>query len=270
MSSAAEIWSHRTLVSNLVQRDLKSKYKRSVLGWTWSLINPLATLAVFSLVFGVFLRGEPPVAGNGTLENYAIFLFCGLVSWNSFNNTYNAALTSLEDAGPLLTKVYFPPECPPIAGALSELYQTAIELLVLVAIMGIVGNLGWTTLLAPVALLTSSAFGLGLGMMAGLWNVRYRDVAYISTIVLQLLFYGTPIIYPRSIVPATAWGWLPIGRLIDLNPMTHFVGIFRDLVYGLELPSARSSAYAAVWVVGALALGWWTYASQAPRIIEDL
>lgn len=270
MSSVAEIWEHRTLVSNLVQRDLKSKYKRSVLGWAWSLINPLATLAVYSLVFGVFLRGTPPVAGNGTLQNYAIFLFCGLVVWNAFYNSYSAALNSLEDAGPLLTKVYFPPECPPIAGSLSELYQVVVELVVLVAVLAVAGNLGPTMLLAPLVLVSASAFGLGLGMIAGLWNVRYRDVAYISTIVMQLAFYATPIIYPRSRVPETAWGWLPIGRIIDLNPMTQIVGMFRDLVYGLELPTARSAGYAAVWVLAALAAGWWTYASQAPRIIEEL
>ncbi|MGI9577086.1 MAG: ABC transporter permease [Microthrixaceae bacterium] len=270
MSTAAQVWSYRTLISNLVQRDLKSRYKRSVLGWSWSLINPLATLLVYSLVFGVILRGVPPVAGNGELQNYAIFLFCGLVAWNAFYNTYTAALNSLEDAGPLLTKVYFPPECPPIAGALSEVYQTAIEMLVLLGVMVIVGNLGATTLLAPLGLIAASVFGLGLGMVAGLWNVRYRDVAYTSTIVLQLLFYGTPIIYPRDIVPETAWGWLPLGRLIDLNPMTHFVGVFRDLVYGLELPSVASTAYASFFMLGALALGWWTYASAAPRIIEEL
>ncbi|MEZ5239748.1 MAG: ABC transporter permease [Microthrixaceae bacterium] len=270
MSSAAQIWDHRTLVSNLVQRDLKSKYKRSVLGWAWSLINPLATLAVYSLVFGVFLRGVPPVAGNGTLQNYAIFLFCGLVAWNAFHNSYTAALNSLEDAGPLLTKVYFPPECPPIAGSLSELYQVAVELVVLVVVLGIAQNIGPTMILAPFVLLGASAFGLGVGMIAGLWNVRYRDVAYMSTIAMQLAFYGTPIIYPRSIVPETAWGWLPIGRIIDLNPMTHIVGILRDLVYGLELPSLGSAVYASLWVVAALGAGWWTYASQAPRIIEEL
>lgn len=270
MSSVAQIWDHRTLVSNLVQRDLKSKYKRSLLGWAWSLINPLATLAVYSLVFGVFLRGIPPVAGNGTLQNYAIFLFCGLVGWNAFYNSYTAALNSLEEAGPLLTKVYFPPECPPIAGTLSELYQVAVELAVLLVVLAVAGNTGPTMLLAPLVLLAASGFGLGLGMIAGLWNVRYRDVAYISTIVMQLAFYGTPIIYPRSIVPETAWGWLPIGRIIDLNPMTHIVGILRDLVYGLELPSFRSAVYAALWVTGALCAGWWTYATQAPRIIEEL
>jgi ABC-2 type transport system permease protein len=197
-------------------------------------------------------------------------LFVGLVSWNAFNNTYQGALTAFEDAGPLLTKVYFPPECPPIAGAISVLYQTVIEMVVLFVVMALVQNFAWTTLLAPFALLASSLFGLGFGMMAGLWNVRYRDVAYISVIGLQLLFYGTPIIYPQSVVPDTAWGWLPIGDLVNLNPMTHFVNILRSLVYGLEMPSIRSVGYAFLWVVVAVVAGWATYSRRASRIIEEL
>jgi ABC-2 type transport system permease protein len=270
MSSAAQIWAHRTLISNLMQRDLKSKYKRSLLGWSWSLIAPLATLAVYSLVFGVFLKAEPPVAGNGTTQNFAVYLFCGLVAWNAFFNTYNGSLGALEGAGPLLTRVYFPPECPPIAGALSILYQTVTELVILVTVMAFVGNIGWTTLLAPFALVATSLFGMGLGMIAGLWNVQYRDVAYISAIVLQLLFYGTPIIYPQTLVPATVWGWFPVGRLIELNPMTQYVGIMRSLVYGLELPSFGSVAYASAWSLGTVLLGWAIYSRRAPSIIEEL
>jgi ABC-2 type transport system permease protein len=270
MSTPAQIWAHRTLISNLIQRDLRSKYKRSLLGWSWSLLAPLATLAVYSLVFGVFLRAEPPVAGNGTTQNFALYLFCGLVVWNAFLNTYNGSLGALEEAGPLLTKVYFPPECPPLAGAISILYQTAIELTILVVVLALVGNLGWTMLLAPLALLGASVFGLGLGMIAGLWNVQYRDVGYISAIVMQMLFYGTPIIYPESIVPETAWGWIPVGRLIELNPMTQFVGIMRSLVYGLDLPSPSAVAYASTWASGVMVAGWLIYSRRAPRIIEEL
>lgn len=270
MSTPAQIWAHRTLISNLVQRDLKSKYKQSLLGWSWSLIAPLATLAVYSLVFGVFLRAEPPVAGNGTTRNFALYLFCGLVAWNAFINTFNGALGSLDSAGPLLTRVYFPPECPPIAGALSVLYQTITELVILVVVLLFIGNIGWTTLLAPLALVGVSLFGLGMGMIAGLWNVQYRDVAYISAIVMQMLFYGTPVIYPENLVPETAWGWLPIRSIIEANPMTQFVGIMRSVVYGLELPSPRSVAYASIWMVGMLVFGWYAYARQAPRVIEEL
>ncbi len=89
MSTPAQVWQYRTLIGNLAQRDLKSRYKKSVLGWLWSLINPAVTLGIYTVVFGVFLGAEAPVAGNGTTQNFALFLFCALVAWNFFSGTIN-------------------------------------------------------------------------------------------------------------------------------------------------------------------------------------
>ena len=112
MSTPAQVWSYRTLIVNLAQRDLKARYKKSFLGWAWSLINPAATLGIYTLVFGVFLKGQAPTAGNGSLNSFALFPFCGLVLWNLFSGVINTSIMSFLNAGGLLTRTYFPPEAP--------------------------------------------------------------------------------------------------------------------------------------------------------------
>ena len=94
MSSPATVWSYRTLIVNLAQRELKSRYKKSFLGWAWSLINPATTLAIYSVVFGVFFGSQAPVAGNGHTTAFALYLFCGLVTWNFFSGTVNTSIAS--------------------------------------------------------------------------------------------------------------------------------------------------------------------------------
>jgi ABC-2 type transport system permease protein len=119
LSTPAQVWQYRTLIGNLAQRDLKSRYKKSVLGWLWSLINPAVTLGIYTVVFGVFLGAQAPVAGNGTTQNFALFLFCGLVAWNFFSGTVNTLIGNFAGAGGLLTRTYFPPECPMVSGLIT-------------------------------------------------------------------------------------------------------------------------------------------------------
>ena len=117
MPQLTEIWTYRGLVGNFAQRELRGKYKGSALGWFWSLLNPLATLGVYALVFGVFLKFSPPVAGNGELQNFAVYLFTGLVAWNFFHAVVTGSIGALAASGPLLKKIWFPPFAPVIGGA---------------------------------------------------------------------------------------------------------------------------------------------------------
>lgn len=269
MSSAAQVYAHRNLISNLARRDLKAKYKRSVLGWLWSLINPAATLGVYTLVFGVILQGNAPVAGNGELRSFALFLFSGLIAWNLFANTLNSSMQSFEGSSPLLTKIYFPPECPAIAGVAGVLLQSVLELLVLVVIMAVVGNLSWTLLLFPALFLLLALFAGGLGMILSLMNIRYRDVSYLVSILLQVLFYCTPIVYDVTQVPEHVGG-LPARRLFELSPTTQFVVCFRDIVYFLRVPPFGSMVYVVVVTGVVFTFGWWWFGRNAPKIIEEL
>ncbi len=264
MSTPAEVWSYRTLIVNLAQRDLKSRYKRSLLGWMWSLINPAATLGIYTLVFGFFLKGTAPVAGNGHSSNFALYLFCGLVVWNLFSGVVNTSIGSFQNAGGLLTRTYFPPECPMVAGLVTVLIQAAIEAAILIFFMGVIGNLSFTMLLIIPIFFLMSCFSFGIGLVLGLLNIRFRDVFYLVGIAMQVLFYSTPIVYPLEIVPESA------QRILELNPLTSFVYSMRQVAYTLDFPTTSNwlvmIGAAAVSLVG----GWIIFGRYAPTVIEEL
>jgi ABC-type polysaccharide/polyol phosphate export permease len=265
VSSATQVWSYRGLIGNLAQRDLKSRYKRSILGWTWSLLNPAATLAIYTMVFGYFLKIEPPVAGNGHLKSFGLYLFAGLVCWNFFNNIMVGSMSSLIGVGSLLRKVYFPPEAPAIANALAVVTQTVIEACVLILVFVVAGNTSWTMIFVPFILVFLMLFSLGIGLVLSLLNVYFRDINYLTTILLNLLFYATPIIYTMKIVP----DGLPT-TLISLNPLTQFVGAMRDCVYLLEPPTAgRWLGIIAASLISFFG-GWWIFARYCRDISEEL
>jgi len=264
-----ELWSFRNLVGNLASRDLRSKYKKSVLGWSWSLINPAATLLIYTLVFGTFLKIEPPVAGNGSTKVFALYLFAALIVWNFFNAVIVGSMSALTGAGPLIKKVYFPPEATVLANTLASLLQTGIETAVLVVVMIVVGNVSWTFLLFPFILALFICFCIGLGLMASISNAYYRDVSYLIAISLNLLFYATPIIYPLDTVPETLHG-IPIRAIIQANPLTEFVQASRDCFYLLRVPSAGSIAWMTISSIGTLVVGWFVFQRQAAHVAEEL
>ena len=201
MAYVTQVWSYRGLIGNLAQRELKARYKRSVLGWAWSLINPAATLLIYTVVFGTLMRVEPPVAGNGTLKSFALYLFCGLIIWNFFNGVVIGSMGSLWGPGPLLKKVYFPPECPAIANVLTVLIQTGIEAGILVAVLMVVlGNVSWTFLFFPYLLLLLVCSRSASAWCCSLFNVYFRDIHYLVGIGMNLLFYITPIVYTFNLV----------------------------------------------------------------------
>jgi ABC-type polysaccharide/polyol phosphate export permease len=268
MAYVTQVWSYRGLIGHLAQRELKSKYKRSVLGWLWSLLNPAATLLIYTAVFGTVLRIPPPVAGNGTLVSFALYLFSALVIWNFFNGVIVGSMGALINAGSLLKKVYFPPECPVIANALTVVIQTALEALILVTVLVILSNAGWTFLLFPYLLLLLALFSVGIGLVLSLANVYLRDVNYLVGIGLNLLFYGTPIIYPYSLVQENAPRWVEI--LVQLNPLTHFVAASQEIFYLLEVPSlARMLGLTAVSLV-TFALGSIIFLAKSGDVSEEL
>jgi len=264
-----EIWGYRELIGRLVQRELGSRYKRSVLGWLWSMLNPAATLAIYALVFGVLLKFDPPRAGNGRFDNFALYLFCALVMWNAFYGVITGAMNALLDLGPLLGKVYFPPEAPAVAALVAAWFQAAVEASILILIFVCLVNVSWTFLLWPVLLLLLSVFALGIGLVLSVWNVRYRDVGYLSTIALQFLFYVTPIVYPLSLIPERAMG-LPARDIIRLNPLSQFTEASRELLYGLDWPGLLRLGLMALISLAVGAAGWAMFKARTRDIAEEL
>ncbi|MFM8861449.1 MAG: ABC transporter permease [Acidimicrobiia bacterium] len=239
VNTVRELWAYRNLISNLTQRELKSRYKKSVLGWLWSLLNPASVLAVYTLVFGFFFKAVPPVAGNGRTTAYALYLFAGLWVWNYFHGTVTGAIAALQSSGPLLNKVYFPPACPAIANTATVLLQAFIETAILLVIMVALGNVGWSLLLYPVLVVCITLFALGVGLALSVYNVFYRDVGYLVTIGMNVLFYATPIIYPLSLVESRSE---TLAKILMLNPIARYVEWSRDIFWSLQWPSVATIA----------------------------
>jgi ABC-type polysaccharide/polyol phosphate export permease len=262
-----EVWQFRGLIGNFAQRELKSKYKGSVVGWAWSLINPLVTLGVYTLVFGVFLGATPPAMGNGD-RIFALYLFTGLVLWNFINQVVQGSMIALTSNGPLLRKIYFPAFAPVAGNIVALALQSAIELGLLLFVFAVLGNLYWTVLYLPLILVLAIAFSVGAGFFLAALNARYRDVSYLVQVALNLLFYATPIIYPISLVEQyyDKHSW---ARIYELNPVTQLVELMREILYTTEAPSPTRLAYAAVVSVAVLIAGW-TFFQRRSRDLSEV
>jgi ABC-type polysaccharide/polyol phosphate export permease len=266
-TATQELWQYRGLIGNFAQRELKGRYRGSALGSLWSLLNPLATLGVYTLVFGFFLKFQPPVAGNGRLDNFAVYLFTGLVVWNLFFTVVTGSMAALVGAGPLLKKIYFPAYAPVAGNAISVLVQSATEVGLLLVIYALLRNMSWTVLLVPVLLALLTAFSLGVGLVFSILNARFRDVNYLVQVALQLLFYASPIIYPIKYV-TDEYDKHPWLRIYEWNPITVFVEAFRDVLYDLQVPSLSRFLYLVV-VSAAVLVGGWAYFRAGSRDVSE-
>ena len=141
-----------TLVYHFAERESKARYKRSLLGWFWSFLNPLTTVLVYSFVFGVVYDASPPLTDNGRAENFGLYLFTGLIVWSLFTGVVNGAMGWLSSVSDLRKKIYFPTETALLGGAAANAIQTGLEAGVLIAIMAVLLNLSWTVVFLPVAL----------------------------------------------------------------------------------------------------------------------
>jgi ABC-type polysaccharide/polyol phosphate export permease len=224
----------RALIWAFAQRDFATRYRSSVLGWAWSLLQPLATLLIFAAVFSLVFRVQaPPLGADSARSSFAAFLFTGMVTWNLFSSFVLLSMTQLKSNGDLLRKVQFPAWAPILGACLVQLVQVGLELLVLVGMFIWQGNVGITWLLAIPILLATALFAQGLGLMLSIVNARYGDVQYIVTVVLGALYFLTPILYPITLVEGTA-EWLAI--IVQVNPMTWFVSAMHDVMYSLAAP----------------------------------
>ncbi|HEY3673522.1 MAG TPA: ABC transporter permease [Acidimicrobiia bacterium] len=274
MSRLQEFAGTQDLAINLTLRELRGRYKKSVLGWTWSLLNPLATVAIYSLVFSFFLKIEPPVGHPSGLHSFALFLLCALVPWNLFQNGLNMGLGSIVGNGNLIKKVYFPRELLVASGTASLVVTMLIELGVLCAILLVAGNmvLPWIPLLF-VLIAIEAVFVFGCALVLSVCNVYFRDVQYLVAIALQVIFYTVPIVYPIRYVPvhATVFGVeIPLLRLYSLNPLVRFVSAFRDVLYNLRFPPLWDTVYITLWAIGALVVGLWVFSKLDRRLAEEV
>lgn len=270
MASLTEIVGSRELFVNLTLRELRSKYKRSALGWAWSLVNPLATMAIFTVVFSVFLGGRPPTGNPSGLESYPLFLLCALLPWNFLSLSITGAMGSLLGNANLIKKVWFPRELLVLSNTAASLVSLLVELGVLAVVLLVAGNfvLPWLLVALPyVALLV--LFSTGVGLVLGVLNVYFRDVGHFVGIFLQMWFYATPVVYPTSTVPADYRG-IPMRQLLGLNPMSRFAEAFRAALYDLRFPPLGTTLGLVAVSLATFAFGLSVFRRFEPRLAEEL
>jgi lipopolysaccharide transport system permease protein len=272
MTRLAEYVQARELTWNLVLRELRGRYKRSALGWTWSLLNPLSTVITFSIVFAFFLKIDPPVGHPSGLHNFAMFLLCGLLPFNYLSNGMNGALDSLLSNSNLIRKVYFPREILVVSTVGALLVTMLVELSVLCVILLLLGNmvLPWIPLLLVIVAI-QTVFVLGIGFMLSVLNVYFRDFKHFIGISLQALFYSAPIVYPmRFVVDAATRTSFPLLRVYELNPLVRFVDAYRAVLYDLRFPALSDMIYISLWAVAMLVLGLLVFHRLDRRLAEEV
>lgn len=269
MSSASELIARRELLWNLTLRELRGRYKRSILGWGWSLLNPIAFMLIYTFAFSMVLDQKPLPGDPSGLESYAFYLLTGLLPWTFFSVSVTTAMMSVVGNGPLVRKVAFPREHLVVSTVLAGVFTLGIELTVLSVALLFVHNvvLVWVPLIVLTALLLAMfATGIGLALAAGF--VYFRDLSYLWSIVLQGWFFATPIVYPDYLVQEHLSVWQ--ARIYNNVPMTVAVRIFRNLMFDLRMPRLLDFATLAGFSVVVMLLGWWLFDRLSGRFAEEL
>jgi lipopolysaccharide transport system permease protein len=216
-----DLWTYRELLYFLAWRDVKVRYKQTVLGAAWAILQPLLTMVIFTLLFGRLAR--MPTDG----EPYSLFCYTALLPWNFFVTAVGNSSNSLIANNNLITKVYFPRLVIPAAAVSAGLVDLAFASAVLLVMMPCYGiGLHWTLMMLLPLVAAATLFTAAVGAWSAAMNVKYRDVRYALPFAIQMLMFLTPIIYPVSFVP-TRWRWA-----LGLNPMSGIVQGFRDAVFG--------------------------------------
>ena len=254
----AEIWRYRELLYFLTWRDVKVRYKQTVLGAAWAVLQPFMQMVVFSIFFG-------KMAGMAKQTDvpYPIFAYSGLLPWTFFANAISNSGNSLVGSSNLITKVYFPRLVIPLASVGAGLLDFAISSGVLLALMAYYGiPITWQLLLVPLFLAGTILAATGVGTLLSALTVAYRDFRYVVPFMVQLWLFVTPVIYPTKMVPP-AWRWV-----LSLNPMAGLIDGFRGAFLGraLEWPTIAISLAVSILVF----LGGAAYFRAVERRFADI
>lgn len=228
----ALVWKYRELLWQLTSREIKARYKQSVLGYFWVIFNPLSQMLVMSFAFSVVLR-----IPTYTSEHipYSIFLFTALLPWNLFSNSLASAASSLVNNSSLVTKIYFPRSVLPISTILAKLVDFAFASLILIVYLvsyqiPISLNILW---IFPIFII-QQIFTAGLSLFFAAANLIYRDIQYLLTLILSLWMYVTPVLYPTNLVPDN------LKFIFQLNPMSVIINAYRQAILTSQAPNMSS------------------------------
>jgi len=257
----AEVWAHRRLLLAFVLTDLKNRYLGSSIGFFWTVVTPLLELLTYTFVFHglIGVTFEP---GKG-VWHYALFLFCGMVTWLGVSDAITRATPSIKDNAHLIKKVHFPSVVLPAHMVVSAMLNQVLRLSVLVVAVALIGpGLSWTLLLVPVFVVVQGLFTLGLGLLLSTINVYFRDTAHWINAVLMLWMFVTPIFYPAAVYPRR------FILLLQLNPLAHIVGVFQELVMNQRLPHPNSMLVSCLVALFSLLAGYSVFSYHRERFAD--
>lgn len=263
IANIRKLFSYRELIVSLTKKELKVKYRGSVLGFFWSLLNPILTMLVYSFVFSIVLRAGIP--------QFAIFLICALLPFNFLSNSVNNGASSIIANSNLVNKIYFPREIIPLSIILANLFNFLLELVALFIVMGIMGYRFYIYLyLLPVVIFIQFFLVVGMTLLVSALNVFFRDLQHLITIIMMVWFFGTPIIYPLSMVPEG------FQFIIKINPMTIYAAYYRSIFYyvkypeGAGFPSVPETLTAVGITLLIFFIGYFVFKKLEPRFAEEI
>lgn len=257
------LYRHRQLIAALTARDLKARYRGSILGFFWSLANPLLLLVVYTFVFTKFFPRQ-------VVEPYPLFLFSGILPWTFFAAAVLESTTSISANAGLIKKVMFPAEALPIVVVLSHLVHFVLALPILLAAILAFAALGkftisWTIVLAPLLMLLQTFFVAGIALTVSSASVLFRDLRDIIANLMQLGFFMTPIIYLVDANPSRVW-----RALLRINPMTPFVVAYQDLFFFGRLPSLSDAILIVAYAGTSLIMGFFVFDRLRDTLAEAI
>ena len=257
------IWRYRHFIVSSVRNDLRSRFARSKLGASWMILQPLAQVAIYSLVLSRIMAAKLP--GIDSRYGYPLYLLSGMVAWSLFNEIVSRSLTVFVDNGSMLKKIVFPRVCLPLIVVGSALVNNLLLFVVTVVVFALLGQLPTTAIIwIPLLVLLNIAFSLGLGLVLGVLNVFVRDVSQLMTVILQLWFWLTPIVYMTSILTPQ------LMTFMHMNPMYWIVSGYQDLLVFGTNPDFAALIPVAVAALLLLGIGLLLFRRAAPDMVDVL
>lgn len=262
MQRIKEIYEYREMIFRLVRKELRGRYKGSVLGFFWTFLNPLLQLLVYTMVFSVIMRSD--------IEKYYLFLFVALVPWIFFSAALTGGATSVMNSADMIKKIYFPREVMPIAYITSAFVNMLLTFVVVFVVLIVTGfGINPRALLyLPIVMLVEYVLCLGITLLVSALTVYVRDLAYILSIISMAWQFLTPVMYPQSQVEAV----LPesLMKIWNLNPMTPVINAYRDILYYKTVPQLETLLAAVVLGVLVLIIGEATFVKLQKGFAEEL
>lgn len=257
MEELKELYNYREMLSNLVKKDLRTRYKGSVLGFLWTFINPLLQLVVYTIVFSTIMRVN--------VEKFYIYLFIALIPWLFFATSIQAGASCIISNKDLIKKIYFPRLIIPISVVNSAFMNMVFSMVIVFLALIFSGiGIGKYVIFLPIIMILEYLFVLGLSFIFAAINVYFRDLEHILGIVIMGWFYLTPIVYTIDMVPEKYLG------LFYLNPMTNIIGAYRDILYYNKMPGFGNLGVILTWSIGFIVVGYIIFQKLQKNFVEEL